>query len=68
MGTEIERLTKLETEQHYIRDDVKEMKKDIKAIRETLSQARGGWKLLMMASGIAGSVGVLIGKMLMFMR
>lgn len=48
--------------------DVSEMKADIKAIRETLSEARGGWKTLLLVGGAAGSMGALIGKFLPFLR
>jgi hypothetical protein len=66
IGTELERLAKLEVNQQRMREDIHDIRSDLKAIRETLSEARGGWKLLMMASGIAGTVGVIVGKFIMF--
>lgn len=57
----------LETEMKVVKDDVAEIKTDVRAIRDTLSQAKGGWKTLVMIAGIAGAVGALLGKFLPFM-
>ena len=46
--------------------DMSELKTDVKAIRETLSQAKGGWKTLLMVGGAAGAVGAVIGKFIPF--
>ncbi len=43
--------------------DMAEIKRDTKAIRETLAQARGGWKTLMLVAGVAGAAGAVIGKL-----
>jgi hypothetical protein len=37
-----------------------EMKLD--AVAETLAQARGGWKTLMLVAGIAGAAGAIVSK------
>jgi hypothetical protein len=37
--------------------EVAEMRKDMKTILTTLSEARGGWKTLMLVAGMAGAVG-----------
>lgn len=42
--------------------DIDEMKVDLKEIKDILSQAKGGWKTLMLVAGISGSVGALVGK------
>lgn len=36
---------------------------DVREIRDTLAQARGGWKTLMLVGGAAGAVGALLGKL-----
>ena len=56
----------LETEMRVVKDDVAEIKTDVRAIRDTLSQAKGGWKTLMLVGGMAGAVGALLGKFLPF--
>ena len=48
--------------------DMADLKNDVKFIRETLAQAKGGWRTLMLVAGVAGSVGALIGKLLPFLR
>jgi hypothetical protein len=56
----------LETEMRVVKDDVAEIKQDVRAIRDTLSQAKGGYKTLMLVGGMAGAVGALLGKFLPF--
>jgi hypothetical protein len=43
--------------------DVSEIKADVKLIRETLAEARGGWKTLMLVAGASGAVGAILGKL-----
>lgn len=52
----------LNTELEHMRRDMDEVKSDLKAIRETLSQAKGGWKTLMLVAGISSTVGAFIAK------
>ena len=53
----------LETEMRVVKDDVGEIKTDVRAIRDTLSQAKGGWKTLMLVGGIAAAVGATFSKL-----
>jgi hypothetical protein len=48
--------------------DVAEIKRDMKLILAAMSEAKGGWKTLVMVSGIAGSCGAIIGKLLPFWK
>lgn len=57
----------LETKMESLKSDVSEIKTDVAAIRDTLSQARGGWKTLVMVAGAAGAVGALLGKLVPFL-
>jgi hypothetical protein len=50
-----------------LEDDLNEIKKDIRAIRDVMMQARGGWKTVILVGGVAGSVGAAIGKFLPFL-
>ena len=50
LGEHSARLRSLETA-------VSEMRDDVKAIRSTLDQAKGGWRTLLMICGAAGAVG-----------
>ena len=58
-----ERIAVLETKVDVLTDTIKEMAKDVKATNETLSQAKGGWRLFMMVGGFSAAVGAFIGKM-----
>jgi len=40
----------------------------VDAIDKTLSEARGGWRLLLLIGGFAGTVGGLVGKFLPFLN
>jgi len=66
-----ERLTKLEVEMINVRDDYKDMRADhklmaadIRVIRETLQEAKGGWKALMIVGGAGATLGGLLVKFL----
>jgi chromosome condensin MukBEF ATPase and DNA-binding subunit MukB len=63
-----ERLAVLEAEMRDVRDDVKEIAADMKVVRDTLSQAKGGWRTLMLVAGCAGASGALAAKLLLFFR
>ena len=53
----------LRTELEYVRKDLDEVRTDLKAIREVLSQAKGGWKTLMLVAGLSSTIGALLAKL-----
>jgi hypothetical protein len=38
----------------------------VDAIDKTLSEARGGWRMLLVVGGVAGTIGGIVGKLLPF--
>ena len=50
-----------------LQSDMKELKHDVKKILSTLSEARGGWKTLLLVAGIAGTMGALATKIATFL-
>lgn len=52
----------LKTELEYVRKELDEVRSDLKVIREVLSQAKGGWKTLMLVAGISSTIGALLAK------
>ena len=58
-----ERIAVLETQLRTICQQHKEMQVDIKQILATLSEASGGWKMLMLVGGAGGTVGALLSKL-----
>lgn len=54
---------KLEVQVNRLETDVAEIKGDIKAIRATLDQAGGSWRMLVIVSSIAAAVGGFVTKM-----
>lgn len=54
---------KLEVQVDRLEKDVTEIKGDIKAIRATLDQAGGSWRMLVIVSSIAAAVGGFVTKM-----
>jgi len=42
--------------------DMVELKNDVKSILNTLNQAKGGWKTLLLVAGVAGAMGALMAK------
>lgn len=45
-----------------LRREIEEMRQDVREIANTLAEARGGWKTLMLVAGIAGAVGAGLAK------
>lgn len=57
----------LKTEVEYLKGHLTEIRADTREIKETLHQAKGGWKTLMLVAGISSSIGVLAAKFLPFL-
>ena len=57
----------LKTEVEYLKNHIAEIRDDTREIKETLHQAKGGWKTLMLVAGISSSVGALAAKALPFL-
>lgn len=64
-ATEVQ-IAVLKTELEHMRKDMDEVKDDLRAIRSTLSEAKGGWKTLMLVAGVSSTVGALLAKALPF--
>ena len=45
-----------------VREDMGEIKDDVKAIRRTTDEARGGWKAIVLVSGFSATIGGLLVK------
>lgn len=43
--------------------DITEIKKDLHGVVNTLAEARGGWRTLMLVAGVAGAVGAIMTKL-----
>ena len=54
----------LKTEVDYLKKIIDEVRSDTKEIKETLSQAKGGWKTLMLVAGVSSTVGAVMVKAL----
>jgi len=52
----------LNKEVEYLKKIIDEVRADTREIKETLSQAKGGWKTLLLVAGISSTVGALITK------
>ena len=61
-------LGRLEEKTAHLESELEEIKADVKAIRTTMDQAKGGWKTVAMAAGIAGTLGALLGKFGFFIK
>lgn len=59
-------LGELQAEVRNVKDDVAEMRLDIKDILDTLAQAKGGWKTLLLVAGVAGVAGAILTKLVAF--
>jgi hypothetical protein len=57
----------LKTEVGYLKAHIAEIKDDTREIKETLHQAKGGWKTLMLVAGISSTVGAMAVKLMPFL-
>ena len=62
-----ERIVALETEVSYLKKILDEVRADTQEIKKTLSEAKGGWKTLMLVAGIASTIGALLAKVVPFL-
>lgn len=63
-GNYLERLAVVEKQIEIIEANYQAIAKDIRIIRDTLSEAKGGWRVMLLVAGSAGTVGAFIGKWL----
>jgi prefoldin subunit 5 len=57
LATHAAEIKHLQSDMDKMVTDMEEIKKAIVEIQKTLSEAKGGWKVLMMVGGAAGVVG-----------
>jgi prefoldin subunit 5 len=50
----------LQDDMDKLMSDMEDIKKSLQAISTTLSEAKGGWKMLMLIGGASGTVGAVI--------
>jgi len=62
LGTADRDLGRLEARMDAVEQDIAEMRADVKAIRTTLDEARGGWRTLALVAGAAGSAGAALSQ------
>jgi len=51
-----------------LEEQVAEMRADLRAVRDMLNEAKGGWKLMLAVAGFAGTAGALLSKFLVFFQ
>lgn len=56
------RIAVLETEHQHMREIIASMSADVKAIRDVVTQVRGGWRVLVGVGALAGAIGAAIMK------
>jgi hypothetical protein len=49
-----------------LEEQVAEMRSDLRAVRDMLNEARGGWKLMLAVAGFAGTIGAGLSKFVVF--
>ena len=51
----------------HLENTLSELKDDMRAVRDTLNQAQGGWKTLMLVAGMSATIGGFIVKIFPFL-
>ena len=60
-------VVKLETEVDHLKEDMTEVKKDVKSILAVLNQTKGGWKVIVLVASVAGTAGAIAAKLFPFL-
>ncbi len=47
-----------------LKDDMRTMKDDVHEIKMMMSEAKGGWKVILLISGISATLGAMLSKMI----
>lgn len=61
LATHANDIKHLQDDMDAMREDVAAIRSSIESINKTLSEARGGWKVLMWAGGAASGISALVG-------
>jgi hypothetical protein len=65
MTSDVQRdLGRMEAQVETLLAQVAQLNAKVDAIDKTLSEAKGGWRMLLLVGGAAGAIGGLIGKLL----
>tara|TARA_R110000772_G_scaffold3256_3_gene11772 strand:+ start:9925 stop:10173 length:249 start_codon:yes stop_codon:yes gene_type:complete len=64
LGKHEAEIESLQREVALLREEISDVKDCLISIRETLSEAKGGWRTLMWLSGISAAVGAALFKLL----
>lgn len=60
---ERDRLTRVEMQFSALEEQYRELRSDVREIKEILTQAKGGWRVLMIIGGAGAMVGGLLLKL-----
>lgn len=52
----------------HLENSVAEMRSDLRAVRETLSEAKGSWRTLLAVAGFSSALGALMVKVIPFLN
>lgn len=64
LATHASEIKHLQEDMKKLVEDVDDIKKCIHQIQNTLSEAKGGWRMLMLIGGASGALGAAIGQAL----
>lgn len=51
-----------------VKTDVNRLRKEMVPVRAAISEARGGWKVIVAVGAVAGTMGAAVGKFLPFLK
>lgn len=63
MQIDLQEYGRLTAQVEHLKKDVDELRNDMRKVLETLQQARGGWRFLLLICGASASAGALITKL-----
>lgn len=59
-------VVRLQVEMSEVKNDIHELREDVKSLLALANQSKGGYKTVMLIAGISGTAGAILSKLLPF--
>lgn len=60
-------IARLQSDVHHLEGQVIELRADVKSLLAMVNQSKGGWKVILMVAGVAGTAGAALAKIVPFL-
>lgn len=60
-------IARLQSDVRHLEGQVQELRTDVKSLLAMVNQSKGGWKVILMVAGVAGTAGAALAKIIPFL-